>query len=127
MNRILWMLLLLGVAGGAAQMYTRYNAEQELLQAAADAKVLPDRNVIDVYGRPGCAYTSGMLADLEQAGVPIRFHNIDYPYKQAAFQERFAGSGLATERGYALPIIAVAGQQLARPQSSSVLYAYRNR
>jgi len=59
--------------------------------------------------------------------VPIRFHNIDYPHTQAAFQDRFAGSGLATSRGYALPIIAVAGQALARPQPSSVVYAYRHR
>lgn len=127
MNRILGLLVLLGVAGGAMHVYKRHDAVKQQEQAATAARVLPDRSVIDVYGRPGCAYTQRMLSELEQANVPIRFHNIDYPHTQAAFQDRFAGSGLATSRGYALPIIAVAGQALARPQPSSVVYAYRHR
>lgn len=127
MNRTFGLLVLLGVAGGAVHMYKRHDVAQQQEQAAAAARVLPDRSVIDVYGRPGCAYTRRMLTELEQAQVPIRFHNIDYPQIQAAFQDRFAGSGLATARGYALPIVAVAGQQLARPQPSSVVYAYQHR
>jgi hypothetical protein len=145
MNRTLVLLVVLGVAGGVWHFHKQSKAVDQSADAAAMSPVsaplapamdapassatrgVAGGNPVDVYGRTGCGYTRKMIAELERTGIPMRFHDIDYPQTRAAFQERFADSGLATSRGYALPVIAVAGQELARPQPSSVIYAYRHR
>lgn len=137
MHRTLVLLLILGVLGGVLQVRKRYfSAPPPLAEQAAPAvsqgapalAALPaDGQLVEVYGRDACGYTRRMLADLQAANVPVRYHDIDNPSVEAAFHERFEHAGLMHDGSYALPVVAVAGQSLARPSPGAVIYRYNAR
>ncbi len=139
MNRMLVLLFVLGVAGGAWHFHSRSRPAEAapepppMAVAASDAAGMPlpravaGGSMVDVYGRTSCGYTRRMISELQRAGVPMRFHDIDEPATRGVFLGRFANSGLATARGLALPVVSVAGQDLARPSPDSVIYAARPR
>lgn len=137
MNRVVILLLVLGVLGGVLHVKNRYIvpavrqaalAAQAGQAAAAGSAARPaNGQVIEVYGRNACGYTRRMLAELQAAQVPVAYHDIDAPAVEAAFQARFADAGLMHNGSYALPVVAVAGQSLARPSPGSVIYRYNAR
>ncbi|MFI8719286.1 glutaredoxin family protein [Stenotrophomonas sp. NPDC077464] len=136
MNRTIVLLIILGLAGGLLHAKrTFFPSRAQLAREAAtlpvSALVPPAHTVrgpaVDVYGRDGCGYTRGMLADLQAAGVPVRYHDIDVPSVEAQFHARFQHEGVMRNGAYELPIVAVAGQSLARPGSDAVIYRFRAR
>lgn len=143
MNRVVILLLVLGVLGGVLHVKNRYivpavrqaalasqaGQDGQAGQAAAAGSAARPANgqVIEVYGRNACGYTRRMLAELQAAQVPVAYHDIDAPAVEAAFQARFADAGLMHNGSYALPVVAVAGQSLARPSPGSVIYRYNAR
>lgn len=137
MNRVVILLLVLGVLGGVLHVKNRYivpavrqaalAAQAGQATAAGSAARPANEQVIEVYGRNACGYTRRMLAELQAAQVPVRYHDIDAPAVEAAFQARFADAGLMHNGSYALPVVAVAGQSLARPSPGSVIYRYNAR
>jgi hypothetical protein len=53
------------------------------------------------------------------------YRDIDDPAIQAEFQQRFAGKGLAGDRGFALPIVEVNGHASSRPDPTGLLSDFR--
>lgn len=136
MNRTIVLLMILGLAGGLLHAKrTFFPSRAQLAREAASmpiqAWVPPAQSVrgpaVDVYGRDGCGFTRRMLVDLQAANVPVRYHDIDQPAVEAQFDARFRHEGLLRNGGYELPVVAVAGQSLARPESASVIYRFRSR
>lgn len=133
MNRVVVLLLILGMAGGVLHVKNRLfkrpaPADMAWVQTApASAPAAPDGAVVEVYGRDGCAITLRLLVDLQAANVPVRYHDIDAAHEQAGFHARFENAGLLRNGSYALPVVAVAGYSYARPSSSSVVYRYNAR
>jgi len=131
MNRIVVLLLILGTLGGVLHLrnlFFKHRAgQQQAVAPLAAAGAAAQGRAVDVYGRDGCGFTRRMLADLQAANVPVRYHDIDVPAEQAAFHARFENAGVMRDGRYALPVVAVAGQSIARPSSSSVVYRYNAR
>lgn len=127
MNRAFVLLMVLGVAGGLLHFRNQWRS-----RAPAPAPVEPVAQVVsgravEVYGRTNCGYTRRMIERLQAANVPMRFHDLDHAEVSREFHERFSNAGLATSsRGYPLPVVAVSGQKLARPDPESVIYVFRN-
>ncbi len=126
MNRTFVLLMVLCVAGGLLHLRKQWRSEEPAPVPVAPVVQPVSGRAVDVYGRTGCGYTRRMIERLQADGVPMRFHDLDHASVNRAFHERFADAGLATSRGYALPVVAVSGQRLARPDPSSVIYAFRN-
>lgn len=133
MNRTIVLLIILGLAGGllhARKTFFPSRAELARSAAAMPVPVPPAQTVrgpaVDVYGRDGCGYTRRMLADLQAANVPVRYYDIDLPAVEAQFHSRFKHEGIMRDGGYELPVVAVADQSLARPDSASVIYRFRS-
>ncbi|WP_313347608.1 hypothetical protein [Stenotrophomonas sp.] len=134
MNRTIVLLMILGLAGGllhAKRTFFPSRAQLARDAAAMPISVPPAQTVrgpaVDVYGRDGCGFTRRMLADLQAANVPVRYHDIDQPAVEAQFDARFRHEGLLRNGAYELPVVAVAGQSLARPASDSVIYRFKTR
>ena len=132
MNRTFVLLMVLCVAGGLLHLRNQLRGEPPRdehpapVPAAAVMPVVASGRAVDVYGRTSCGYTRQMIERLQAASVPMRFHDIDHAEVNRAFHKRFSGAGMETSRGYALPVVAVAGQRLARPDPATVIYAFRN-
>lgn len=133
MNRTIVLLITLGLAGGLLHARKTFFPSRAELARSADAMpvpVPPAQTVrgpaVDVYGRDGCGYTRRMLADLQAANVPVRYYDIDLPAVEAQFHSRFKHEGIMRDGGYELPVVAVADQSLARPDSASVIYRFRS-
>ncbi len=136
MQRILILLLMLGAAGGVLHLKSRYfvappamadQAAAVAPSAAVSAFTAGGGEAVEVYGRTGCGYTRRMLADLQAASIPVRYHDIDASAERSAFHARFRDAGVMRNGSYALPVVAVAGQSLARPTSDSVIYRHQAR
>lgn len=78
------------------------------------------KDAVLVYGRDSCAYTRSTLASLRSNGVPVEYIDINDAEANRAFHERFGGTGLAGERGYALPVVEFAGRVSMRPSPDAV-------
>lgn len=98
--------------------------EPEAIQTATGDPLSADAVV--VYGRDNCAYTRNTLAALRSGNVPVRYVNIDYADASDAFHEKYDGTGLAGSRGYALPVVEVAGRASMRPDPDAVVRQFRS-
>jgi len=130
MNRIMVLLLLLGVAGGVLHVKQRVFGARPVaapMAEVAPAQIVAERHSVAVFGRDGCSITRRMLDELAAARVPVRYHDIDHPAIQNAFHQRFKHAGLMRDGSYPLPIVEVAGQAYARPSPGSVIYRFQSR
>ncbi len=136
MNRVFVLLMILGLAGGlwhAQRTFFPTRAQQAAALAAnpVPLKITPVAQVrgpaVDVFGRTGCGFTRRMLTDLQSAGIPVRYYDIDVPAIEAQFDQRFRHAGLLRNGMYEPPIVEVGGRSYARPSSESVAYRFRNR
>ena len=120
LSRIVFLLIVLAI--GSALRHFAGPGEPEQAEVAA----LPEgRGTVVVYGRDGCSYTQRTLAALRADGIPTTYLDLDDPEIDAAFQDKFEGSGLVTERGYPLPIVEIDGHASARPDPSSIAMDFR--
>lgn len=137
MNRVFVLLMILGLVGGlwhAQRTFFPTRAQQAAALMANPVPVVvppPAAQVrgpaVDVFGRTGCGFTRRMLADLQSAGIPVRYYDIDVPAIEKQFDQRFRHAGLLRNGMYELPIVEVAGRSYARPSSESVAYRFRTR
>ena len=79
-----------------------------------------------VYGRDSCAYTRQTLASLRDNEIPVTYINIDYADANKDFHEKFGKTGLDGGRGYALPVVDLAGQYSMRPNPDGVARQFRS-
>lgn len=137
MNRLFVLLMALGLVGGlwhAQRTFFPTRAQQARALAGQPMQMPmmpPPARVagpaVDVYGREGCGFTRRMLVDLQSAGVPVRYYDIDSPSVEARFDTQFRHAGVLRNGMYELPIVEVAGRALARPSSESVVQRFRTR
>lgn len=137
MNRVFVLLMVLGLVGGlwhAQRTFFPTRAQQAAALAAqpmAAVQVPPAAQVrgpaVDVYGRTGCGFTRRMLLDLQAAGIPVRYYDIDQPAIERRFDQRFRHAGLLRNGMYELPVVEIGDNAYARPSSDSVAYRFRNR
>jgi hypothetical protein len=115
LSRIVFLLIVLAI-GLALRQFAGPGEP-----AQADVAAMPEgRGTVVVYGRDGCSYTQSTLAALRADGIPTTYLDLDDPDIDAAFQDKFDGSGLVTERGYPLPIVEIDGHASARPDPASI-------
>ncbi|NZA25820.1 hypothetical protein H0E84_05445 [Luteimonas sp. SJ-92] len=88
---------------------------------------MPSGDTVVVYGRDNCGYTRRTLASLRASNVPVTYVDIDYPDASGFFHDKFDGTSLAGERGYALPVVEVAGRASMRPDPEIVARQFRRR
>ncbi len=134
MNRLLALVMILGLAGGllhAKRTFFPSQAQQAAALMADPVPPIPPEQVrgpaVDVYGVAGCGFTRRMLADLQLAGVPVRYYDLDKPAVETRFNDRFRHAGVLRAGVYELPIVEVAGKALARPSSDSIIDRFRTR
>lgn len=134
MNRLLVLVMILGLVGGllhAKRTLFPSQAQQAAALMADPVPPIPPEQVrgpaVDVYGLNGCGYTRRMLADLQVAGIPVRYYDIESPGVEARFNDRFRHAGVLRNGVYELPIVEVAGKALARPSSESVAHRFVSR
>ncbi len=134
MNRVFVLLMILSLLGGvlhAKRTFFPSRAQQAEALMANPIPATPAAQVtgpaVDVYGRTGCGFTRRMLADLQSAGIPVRYYDIDVPAIEAQFDSRFRHAGLLRNGMYELPVVEVDGRSYARPSLESVAYRFRNR
>lgn len=120
-NFVLILLVCLGLFGAWQHFRdkSRQNAEVgAAISPSADGAVL-------VYGRDNCSYTQKTLAYLRSSKIPVTYVDIDYADASRAFHEKFDSTDLADDRGYALPIVEVAGRASMRPDPGDVVLQFR--
>lgn len=117
MSRNLILFLMLCLASFGAWRHFRGTAQQISSQGSMAAS---SEGTVVVYGRDSCVYTRKTLAALQANGVPVTYVNIDYTDAYNAFHEKFDGTDLAGERGYALPVVELAGRASMRPDPEAV-------
>lgn len=125
-NTVLVLMLVLGLFG-AWRHFKAAPAQTPADSPASASSQLTEsmQSAVVVYGRDGCGYTRNMIGFLQAANVPHAYINIDYADAYDAFHDRFDNTGLAGERGYALPVVEVAGRASMRPDPDTVISAYR--
>ncbi len=121
MSRNSVLILLICIALFGAWRHFRGDTQQAL-QSSTDALPLDasSSGTVVVYGRDSCAHTQNTLASLRSNNVPVTYVNIDYASANDAFHEKFDGTGLSGDRGYALPVVEVAGRASMRPDPEMV-------
>lgn len=122
MSRNFILVLMFCLASFGAWRHFHGNAQQVSSQSSMEASspgTSPGGTVV-VYGRDNCIYTRKTLAALQANGVPVTYVNIDYTDAYNAFHDKFDGTGLAGERGYALPVVELAGHASMRPDPEVV-------
>ncbi|WP_368561622.1 hypothetical protein [Pseudoxanthomonas sp. UTMC 1351] len=122
MSRNFILVLMLCLASFGAWRHFKGDAQQVSSQASTEASSLgsSSEGTVVVYGRDNCSYTRKTLAALQANGVPVTYVNIDYTSAYNAFHDKFDGTGLAGERGYALPVVELAGRASMRPDPEAV-------
>lgn len=121
-----WVLIL-GLLGLFGAWWHFNKPEVETAQASPLAVTDPaSAHAVTVYGRDNCAYTRNTLAALRSGNVPVRYVNIDYADASDAFHKKYDGTGLAGSRGYALPVVEVAGRASMRPDPDAVMRQFRS-
>lgn len=125
-NAFLTAMALLGAFG--AWQHFRGKTEQAA-QGPGEASVLTapsSKTAVLVYGRDNCAYTQRTLASLRTNDIPVTYINIDYVDANRLFHEKFDGTSLAGDRGYALPVVELAGHVSMRPDPDTVARQFRS-
>lgn len=123
------LLLVTGilVAWGAWNHFTRETAGDDRPSVGSVAIAASPADAVLVYGRDRCGYTRSTLASLRESGVPVVYRNLDQPGVNEEFHARFGPTGLGGNRGYALPVVEVAGRASMRPDPVEVARRFRNR
>ncbi len=126
-------MLLLGLLVFATYKgWTNYQhkrlVEQRLIDAVAsnrdlrsvDEALKQQQPYVAVYGRDQCGYTSRLRAQLDRAGVPYHYFNVDD--KNAAFylHQRMAVHQLETS-SYELPVVDRGDQMAIRPDPATLI------
>ncbi len=124
-NVVLTAMALLGIFGawqhfsGKIEQASQGPGKASVLTASSKGAVL-------VYGRDNCTYTQRTLASLRAKDIPVMYINIDYADASRTFHEKFDGTSLAGDRGYALPVVELDGNVSMRPNPDTVASQFRS-
>ncbi len=127
MSRTFLVLVSILVALGAGHHAWKWAKASVRASVMETAIAESSRNTVLVYGRDGCGYTRQMLASLRSRNIPVTYIDLDRADMSSAFHERFDGTGLAGQRGYALPVVEVDGEVSMRPSPDVVAYHFQTR
>lgn len=123
-NSVLVLLVCLGLFGAWRHFHSNSQSAPDSIETmSADES---SKHAVLVYGRDNCSYTQKTLAALRPNNVPVTYINIDYVDANDSFHEKFDGTTLAGDRGYALPVVEVAGRASMRPALGTVMRQFRN-
>jgi glutaredoxin len=129
-GKTLLICLLLLASFGAWKHFKRPNSSPGgSLTTIADTRRMAGsmQDAVVVYGRDSCGYTRRMLNALQDSGIPVDYRNIDRSSDYQAFHDKYDGTGLAGERGYALPVVELDGRASMRPSPDAVATEYQTR
>jgi glutaredoxin len=126
-GKTLLICLLLLASFGAWKHFKRPASLSSNSMTSAPTTAGTMQNAVVVYGRDRCGYTRKMLSALQASGIPVDYRNIDRSSDYEAFHDRFDGTGLAGEKGYALPVVELNGRASMRPSPGSVAAEYQTR
>lgn len=124
-NSVLVLMVCLALFGAWRHFHSNSQSASDSMKIAASSARSTEGTVV-VYGRDNCTYTQKALAALQSNNVPVTYINIDYVDANDAFHEKFDGTALAGDRGYALPVVEVAGRASMRPDPGTVIRQFRS-
>jgi len=115
-KNILILLIIIGAG---------YQGWNTMSHSSANSEPLHEEPYVVVYGRNSCGITQQTMSDLKAAGIPFEYQLVDDKSVANQLHSRMQQSGIDTRR-YNLPVIDVSNHLSVRPESKSIIEAFKN-